>query len=499
MSPKYWPRENPLLYEINTAAWLCELSQKLGRTVFLKDVPTEEWDRLKALGIDFIWLMGAWTRSQEGRQISLNSPHFHETFQKILPSWTPEDIIGSGYSVQAYTPDPLIGRWDDLDSVHRELNRRGMGLILDFIPNHTGIDHHWLTEHPEYYIQGKEADYLKDPQAYFPVQNERGTYYIAHGRDPNFPPWTDTAQLNYFNPDLRAAMIGRIREISRYCDGIRCDMAMLELNEVVQRVWGQAQTNGEKLPSQEFWLQAIQEIPDLIYIAEAYWDTEWTLQQLGFDFTYDKRLYDRMRSGHPHDVYLHLTAGLDYQKKMVRFIENHDELRSVMAFGRSKAPAVAVLSSTLPGMKLFFHGQWEGKQIHLPIQIRQCRMEKTDTQIKAFYETLLAALNEEIFHRGTWQLQEVSSDGDSSAENLIAHTWEMEGEMRLVLVNLNQHPARGLLHLRKPVEESRDYSFTEIFSRQVFCVNGKRLVHPGVPVSLTGYQAQIFKIRPVKY
>ena len=129
----------------------------------------------------------------------------------------------------------------------------------------------------------------------------------------------------------------------------------------------------------------MRQVPDLVLIAEAYWDTEWTIQQLGFDFVYDKRLYDRMKSGHPHDVYLHLTAGLDYQSKLLRFIENHDEPRSVTAFGRGKVKAVAVLFSTLPGMKLFFQGQGEGRQIHLPLQIRRSKPEAADPELRDFY------------------------------------------------------------------------------------------------------------------
>ena len=409
MSPKYLPRKNPELYEINAAAWLFELSQKLGKSVHLGDIPSEEWDRLKALGMDFVWLMGVWKRSPSGRMISLKDPGFRRLFNTISPGWTAEDVIGSSYSISSHEPDPFIGTWEDIARARAELHRRGMGLILDFIPNHTGIDHHWLTEHPDYYIQVSEPDYQKDKESFFPIEYQGETLYIAHGRDPNFPSWSDTAQLNYLNPETRQAVIQRLEKIALHCDGVRCDMAMLILNEVFQRVWGMA-NNGPDYPppAEEFWAQAIRQVPGLIYIAEAYWDTEWALQQLGFDFAYDKRLYDRLKSGRPHDVYLHLTASLDYQDKLLRFIENHDENRSITAFGRGKVEAVAALYSTLPGMKLFFHGQIEGKQMHLPLQIRRSKPEAPDPEIKAFYSQLLPVVNEEIFHKGAWQLKEVS-------------------------------------------------------------------------------------------
>jgi hypothetical protein len=150
MPQKYIPRENPALYEINTAAWLFELSRKLGKPVALGEVPSEEWDRLKAYGMDFVWLMGVWCRSQMGRNVSLTDQGFHKLFDTVTPNWTPDDVIGSCYSISSYEPDALIGTWEDIDHAREELHRRNMGLILDFIPNHTGIDHHWVIEHPDY-------------------------------------------------------------------------------------------------------------------------------------------------------------------------------------------------------------------------------------------------------------------------------------------------------------------------------------------------------------
>ncbi len=117
---------------------------KLGKPVLLGDVPPEEWDKLKALGMDFVWLMGVWSRSQEGRKLNLDSKESRAFFKTVLPTCTAEDIIGSSYSISSYGPDPLVGTWEDLDHAREELHKRGMGLILDFVPNHTGIDHHWV-------------------------------------------------------------------------------------------------------------------------------------------------------------------------------------------------------------------------------------------------------------------------------------------------------------------------------------------------------------------
>jgi hypothetical protein len=495
MTNKYSYRNHPALYEINTAAWLFELSGKYSKEILLGDVPPQEWDRLKALGMDFVWLLGVWSRSQEGRKIGLEDAEFRKSFEAVLPGCSLDDIIGSCFSIGSYGPDPLIGTWKDLDKARRELNSRGIGLILDFVPNHTGLDHHWVIENPNYYINVDEETYLKDKNAYFPVEFDRKTSYLAHGRDPYFPPWTDTVQLNYFNPATRRAMITRLKEIALHCDGVRCDMAMLVLNDTFQKDWGWANRNpAYPKPEREFWAEAIGQVPDLVYIAEAYWDTEWTLQQLGFDFVYDKKLYDRIQAGSPRDVYLHLTADIGYQKKLVRFIENHDESRSAAVFGKSKAEMAAVLYSALPGMKLYFNGQIEGRKLKMPLQIRQTRFEAVDPEIQAFYQGLLAKLNEPVFHNGTWWLKEVMSDSDSTNDTLIAYLWKLGEELRLVIANLSRSSSRGKISFREDTSESEEYFFTDTLTSHNFTASGKLMTHPGISFSLEGFQARIFDV-----
>jgi hypothetical protein len=449
--------------------------------------------------MDMVWLMGVWQRSPRSRKISLHDPGFQGIIDTLTPDWTPADIIGSAYAISAHGPDPLIGSWEDIDQAREKLHQRNMGLVLDFIPNHTGADHNWVFDHPEYYIHGSEADYQKDPANFFILEVNNRLQYIAHGRDPNFPGWTDTAQLNYFNPQTRAALLKKLEILAGHCDGIRCDMAMLVMNEIFQRDWGWANRDPEyPLPTQEFWSEVTQKIPGLVYIAEAYWDTEWALQQLGFDFVYDKRLYDRLKSGHPQDVYLHLKAEMAYQSKLVRFIENHDEQRSLTAFGRSKAPAAATLFATLPGMKLYFQGQTDGLQLHLPIQIRRSRLESVDPEIQAFYPKLLAEVNTAVFHSGTWQLKEVIREGNISADNLVAYSWQQDAQLRLVITNLNQHPAQGRIYFTDSIEEKRDYVCTEIFSGDSFRQSGEILGQPGWVFNLSGYQAQIWEIEAIE-
>ena len=198
---------------------------------------------------------------------------------------------------------------------------------------------------------------------------------FAKGRDPYIEPWQDVLQLNAFSPALREAAADTVTAIGDQCDGVRCDMAMLMTNEVFARTWGE---RAGAAPEADFWPTLIarcrQAHPDFLFIAEVYWDMEWTLQQQGFDLCYDKRLYDRLVHDEPASVRGHLQADDAYQQHLIRFIENHDEPRAALTFGPARARTAAVVMSTLQGARLYHDGQLEGFRTHLPIQLgRQAR------------------------------------------------------------------------------------------------------------------------------
>ena len=148
-------------------------------------------------------------------------------------------------------------------------------------------------------------------------------------------------------------MIGELVNIAAQCDGVRCDMAMLVLPDVFERTWG--------IRAQAFWPQAMQRakaVSDFCFMAEVYWDLEWTLQHQGFDYTYDKRLYDRLRDGHARPVREHFWAGLDYQDKLARFLENHDEPRAARLSQRESMQPRP--SSPCSGAAFFHQGNFRG-------------------------------------------------------------------------------------------------------------------------------------------
>ena len=274
-------RKNPHLYEINTWAWLEQLSARLGRPVSLEGVPDSEWIALARLGFNAIWLMGLWQRSPESQRIMAGDPGNFAGYSEALPGWRPSDILGSPYAVAQYAPDLRIGTWESLDRVREKLRGLGMALFLDFVGNHTALDHPWTRQHPDFYILGSQQDFERNPSSFYKVDTKEGGHYLALAKDPYYPPWKDVAQLNHFNPAMRAAQIADLQTIAQHCDGIRCDMAMLHLHDIFGNNWAQY-LGAWKAPQKEFWTEVHDALPGLILLAEAYWGTEPRLLDLGF-------------------------------------------------------------------------------------------------------------------------------------------------------------------------------------------------------------------------
>jgi len=486
-------RAHPHLYEINTWPWLDALSRRSGRFTTLGGVPEREWDNLRHLGINIVYLMGIWKRSPVGRALARSNLQLLDGFDRVLPAWTPRDVAGSAYCIEGYEPDPRIGTWDELAAVRAALHARGMLLIVDFIPNHTGFDHPWVRSHPDRYVQGSVGAFRRDPAAFGVIETPDGDVrFIACGRDPYFAPWTDVAQLDYSNADTRAAMIAELGRLSQRADGVRCDMAMLALSEVFRETWKEHLRC--PMPDTEFWTEARLAVPSFVLLAEVYWDLEWRLQQLGFDFTYDKRLYDRLLHAPPADVRGHLMAEAGYQRRLARFIENHDEPRSAPTFG-DRTQAAATVVTTLPGLRFFYDGQFEGRTDHLPVQLGRWRDEPGDERLRRFYERLLAAADDDVFHSGEWRLLEVQSAGDGSSGDLAAWRWVQGRELRIVVVNLGGDTAKGLVQLSAELHDipGGEFLFEDQLNGQGYPWTRDAL-HAGLYVKLDRGAAHIFKV-----
>lgn len=484
-------RRHPHLYEIGAWPWLERLSRQHGRRVTLGTVPESEWERLSALGFDIIYLMGVWRRSALGRHIARSEVDLFEGYDRALPGWGPADVAGSPYCISDYSPDPRLGTWEVLDRVRDQLHARGMHLVLDFVPNHTAFDHPWIAQHPERYITGSLEAYRRAPRDYRLVELASGEpAFVACGRDPYFPPWIDVAQLNYFNEETRRAMVEQLSAIARHCDGVRCDMAMLILNDVFARTW-----NGPT-PRTEFWAEVRDALPDLMLIAEVYWDLEYRLQQLGFSFTYDKRLYDRLLHEPPSTVRDHLRGEQDYQEHSARFLENHDEPRSLATFGPDRIEAAAVICGTTPGLRFYHDGQLEGRRRFAPVQLGRWADEPPQPDLEAMYRRLLHATADRVFHEGDWKLLEVAPSGWTGHENLIAFSWQRPSAYRLIVANPGRTAAEGLVPIGDALASLPGglLTFTDLLHERDYESDRGALLERGLWVRLEAGKAHLFRI-----
>ena len=483
------------LYQINTRVWLTELSRKLARRATLDDIPDVELDRLAEMGFDWIWFLSVWQTGAAGQRVSRSNPDWRQEFRHTLPDLREEeDIGGSGFAIAAYTVHRDLGGDDALARLRERLRKRGLRLLLDFVPNHTGLDHHWVAEHPDYYVGGSELDLARGPKNYTWVKCNGDDRLLAHGRDPYFPGWPDTLQLNYGNPAAQEALAGELIKIAGQCDGVRCDMAMLVLPEVFERTWG--------IRAKPFWPDAIARVreksPRFCFMAEVYWDLEWRMQQQGFDYTYDKRLYDRLRDGHARPVREHFHAGMDYQDKLVRFLENHDEPRAAAAFTPEMHRAAAVITFLSPGLRFFHQGQFEGHKKRISPHLVRAPEEPVDENVHKLYDRLLAVLRDPIVRKGDWRLLECvpAWEGNWTADYFVAFAWDGPGEERL-LVTVNYAPNQSQCYVRLPFPGlgERKWRLRDLLGDARYDRDGQDLQSRGLYLDAAPWQVHVFDMR----
>lgn len=483
----------PSLYQINTRVWLTELSRKLGRAATLDDIPDTELDLLAEMGFDWIWLLSVWQTGLEGQRVSRANPEWRKEFKETLPDLREEDIGGSGFAITGYTVHDRLGGDAALARLRERLGQRGLRLMLDFVPNHMGPDHPWVEDHPEYFIRGTERDLARAPANYTWVKRQRGDVLLAHGRDPYFPGWPDTLQLNYGNPATQEAMIGELLKIAGQCDGVRCDMAMLVLPDVFERTWG--------LRAPLFWPKATERVrqqsPDFCFMAEVYWDLEWTLQQQGFNYAYDKRLYDRLHEGPVRPVREHFWAGLDYQDRLARFLENHDEPRAAAAFAPGKHEAAAVITFLSPGLRFFHQGQFQGRKKRISPHLVRGPDEPIDAKVEAFYQRLLAILRQPAVRQGQWLLLECAPawQGNWTSDCFLAFVWQgADGERLLAAVNYAPNQSQCYVRLPLPDLSGGTWRLQDLLGDTTYDREGTDLRTRGLYLDVPPWKASVFKL-----
>ena len=496
--------KHPALYQINTRSWLHEQGTALGRPATLDDIPDAELDRIAADGFDWVWLLGVWQTGEAGRQVSLHEPSWRREYRELLPDVTDADVCGSPFAVRDYVVSRDFGGPRALALLRERLAARGLGLVLDFVPNHTGLDHPWVRAHPEFYVAGTDEDLAREPGNYIRLDTRDGPRVLAHGRDPYFPGWPDTVQLNYRHPRLRGAMLDVLQGIAAQCDGVRCDMAMLVLPDIVQRTWGAqaSPSDGTSPVDASFWSGAIAAVrerhPEFVFIAEAYWDLEWRLQQEGFDYTYDKRLYDRLHAQDAPAVLDHLGADAEYQRRSLRFLENHDEPRAAATFPPGVHEAAAVVGLLLPGLRLIHDGQVTGRRLRASNHLRRRAPEPIDRGLESFYHHLLAAMQRPEVRDGQWELLRPlpAWDGNPTWRQFIAYRWQ--GPEGRLLVAVNYAGQRGQCYVpladsairRQPTIRLHDL----LHARATYERPGTDLVHRGLYLDVPPWRAHVFEI-----
>jgi hypothetical protein len=484
---------HPLLFQINTRVWLRELSEQLNRPATLDDIPEEALQEFARQGFDWIYLLGVWQTGEAARSVSLAQPGWRAEYQSILPDYREEDVSGSCFAVTGYTVHKQMGGNPALERLRGRLEENGLRLMLDFVPNHTAPDHPWVKRHPDYFIEGTAADLEREPQNYIRMQTAEGERILAFGRDPYFPGWPDTLQLDYSNSRVQAAMIAEMLCAAELCDGLRCDMAMLVLPEVFQRTWGR---QGEP-----FWPKAIDQVrrahPGFVFMAEVYWDLEWTLQQQGFDYTYDKRLYDRLRGEYASPVRGHLHASPDYLSHLAHFLENHDEPRAAATFPPEKHRAAAVVTFFAPGLRFFHQGQFDGRKVHLSVHLNRGPKEPENLELSLFYQKLLACLRSPVFREGTWQVLDATPawEGNWTHDCFIDQLWQdSRNQQWLVVVNYAPNQSQCYLHLPLETQKKKAIIFKDQMSPAIYKREKADLEAHGLYLDLPPWGYHVFQI-----
>lgn len=483
--PKY-----PSILQLSARPWLYELSQSRGKSITsFRDIPDDVFTQIQSLGFDFVWMMGVWSVGPYGVQHDRTDASLVSGFKSLLPDYTEADVIGSPYAITNYTCNPELCPSGDSDLawLRKRFNSLGIRLMLDFVPNHSALDSPWIESNIDYYIRAPSG--TSDPSRYY-------TNGVAYGNMVYSSAWTDVGQLNYWNPALRTFMTEQLKKVASYADGIRCDMAYIVLNDPFQSQWStELNAWGWSRPSDEFWTGAIKavkaEYPDTVFLAEVYGDYFITLQEQGFDFTYDKEMLDRLSSGHLDNLRGWISYMSTYHDHVCRFLENHDDNRAVSTFGSvTRSDAAALVAYTLPGMRFFFQDQWHGFANKLDVHLRRSASESKSTEAYNFYTKLQSIISSSVFREGTWTNLQVSGN---DAWRLVAWSWahKTTGEKRLVVVNFSEVSAGGSVVV-SDVSGSGSVTINELINDVSYVRNAEEMRSTGLNVVINQYSGQIF-------
>jgi hypothetical protein len=195
----------------------------------------------------------------------------------------------------------------------------------------------------------------------------------------------------------------------------------------------------------------------------------------------------------------HLFAELDYQSKMARFLENHDEPRAAATFSAEMHKAAAIITYLSPGLRLFHQGQFEGKEKHISPHLVRGPQEPVNDDLHKFYERLTALLHAPEFHYGQWQLLQCCPawEGNWTWDNYICFAWHDDaGEHKLVTVNYA--PNQSQCYVPLPFAEVREglFQLQDELSGISYLREGTLLHSPGLYLDLPAWHYHAFTLKP---
>ena len=418
----------------STYVWLDQLSKQYGRHIYRLDhIPNEELDVLARRGFNALWLIGLWERSRAS--------------QKIKQMMGNPDAVASAYSLLDYSIAEDLGGESAYMDLRSRAGARGIRLASDMVPNHMGIDSHWVINHPDWFLSLPHPPYpaytfngpdvsndghveIKIEDHYFDktdaavvfrrVDRWSGdTRYIYHGNDGTSFPWNDTAQLNYLKAEVREGVAQTILHVARMFPIIRFDAAMTLTKLHYQRLWFPEPGTGGAIPSRaehgltkeefdkamptEFWRDLVdrvaREVPGTLLLAEAFWLLEgYFVRTLGMHRVYNSAFMNMMRDEENANYRSVIKNTLEFDpevlKRYVNFMNNPDERTAVDQFGKGdKYFGVCTMMAAFPGLPMFGHGQLEGYSEKYGMEYRRAyKDEKADPWLIARHEREITPL-----------------------------------------------------------------------------------------------------------
>lgn len=490
-----------LVYQIDIREFFFRMKSTHSKVRNILDLPKEFFEELKSFGIDFLWLLGIYEPSQISKEISISMKDLHKKYHASLLDWTEDDVIGSPYAITSYKIASDFGGNEVFNNFREKIRRDyNLKIILDFVPNHFAIDSPVVQKHPEFFIQATQQQRDTNPDNFITINIKGHDYIFAHGKDPYSPPWKDTLQLDYRSKSVQEFMIKELLKLSKYCDGVRCDMAMLLLSDIFFENWKDFPCPKDHVATaKEFWFDAISKVkkanPDFIFIAEVYWHREEDLLALGFDYVYDKVIYELLIENRVNIINEYIKNVFPNLRNRFLFLENHDEQRSAHVFQLDKLKAVATLIYTLPSMKLIHDGQLEGRGYHHAIQLRRLQNENVNSELKTFYKKLFTTIKNSVIPKSYFKLLKPfpAWEGNLAYYNFIIFLYESEQlKKNLVVINLSPYQSQCRVKVESYDLPGKIYLIKDRLSDEEYTRDGNEMFNNGLYLDLKPYQSQIF-------